>query len=168
MLLQILIHTPYYVWIILALLIYRGVLASTDREMAFGKLFIIPVIMPLLTLPDLAMKFGHAGPTFASWATAAAIGAAITFRLSGARVSLASKPGKVLVRGSWSTLVLLMAVFLTKYAANIMLAVSPQVRHDSLFIAVVCALYGLLNGIFFGRLARDTAAYRLAGPAMVA
>jgi hypothetical protein len=160
MLQQILIRTPIYVWIILAMLVYRGIVASTDREMAFGKLLIIPLILPLLTLPDLAMKFGHAGLTLSTWTSAAAIAAIITFQLSGARISHTGTAGKVLVRGSWLPLVLLMALFLTKYAANVMLVINPQARGDTLFIAVVCALFGLLNGIFFGRLLRDSATYR--------
>lgn len=47
MLLKIITHTPLYVWVILALLVMRGVNARKDREMAFCKLAILPILLPL-------------------------------------------------------------------------------------------------------------------------
>ena len=159
MLQQILIRTPFYVWLILAGLLYRGYLSSKDREVDLWKLFLIPALMPLLTIPDLAIKFGQLGTTFAIWAMAAVVTAVLTWQCSSPKVTLAAQPGKVLVRGSWLPLAAMMLVFFTKYALNIMLAVSPQARHDSVFAAVVCSLLGLFNGLFFGWLARDTTAW---------
>lgn len=156
MLQQILIRTPFHVWVILAGLIYRGTIASTNREVAFWKLFIIPAIMPLLTLPDLAIKFGHIGTTFGIWAAAAGVTAALTWHCSSGKVALAKQAGNVLVRGSWLPLAAMMGVFCAKYALNVMLAISPQARHDALIAGIACALFGLLNGIFFGWLARAT------------
>ncbi len=154
MIAQIISHTPIYVWVILAALIYRGILASTDREMSFGKLLILPAIMPLLALQDIANKFGLSGLTLAAWGAGAALAGAVTWGLFANRIS-AGQNGKWLVRGSWVPLGVMMAVFATKYAAAIMLAISPQLRHDTLAIAFLCALFGCFNGIFFGRLARD-------------
>lgn len=156
MLQQILIHTPTYVWAILAVLVYRGVIASADREMAFSRMFIIPAIMLLLTLQDLSAKFGLGGLTVAAWTAGALAGAALAWLARGARVAPGATPGRVLVRGSWIPLALMMAIFLIKYATAVLLAMNSQARHDSLLVALVCALFGLLNGIFFGRLARDT------------
>ena len=159
MLQQILIRTPFYVWAILAGLVYRGYIASTDREATFWKLFIIPAVMPLLTLPDLASKFGSGAQTFAIWAAAAGATALLTWQMSSAKVTPAAQPGKVLVRGSWLPLVAMMAVFFSKYALNILLAISPQARHDALVAAIFGALLGMFNGVFFGWMARDTTAY---------
>jgi hypothetical protein len=55
---------------------------------------------------------------------------------------------------------MMMAVFFTKYAASVALAVAPQLRHDTLFACAVCALFGVFNGFFIGCLAGDLAAYR--------
>jgi hypothetical protein len=59
------------------------------------------------------------------------------------------------VRGSWAPLAMMMAVFFTKYAASVLLAVLPHAREDALVAAGVCALFGAFNGYFLGRLARD-------------
>jgi hypothetical protein len=157
---QIISHTPLYVWFILAALIYRGILASTDREMSFGKLLILPVIMPLLALQDIANKFGLNALTLAAWMAGAALAGVVTWGLFANRISASAQPGKWMVRGSWVPLGVMMAVFATKYAAAILLAISPQLRHDTLAIAFLCALFGCFNGIFFGRLARDVGGWQ--------
>jgi hypothetical protein len=159
MLQQILTRTPLYVWAILAGLIYRGYLASKDREVVFWKLFIIPAIMPLLTVPDLTLKFGHAGQSVAIWAGAAALVTLLTWQFSRARVSPAAQAGNVLVRGTWLPLVAMLGIFFTKYAVNVMLAINPQARGDVLFAAACCALFGVFNGVFFGWAARDATSY---------
>jgi hypothetical protein len=56
---------------------------------------------------------------------------------------------------------MMMAVFFTKYVASGTLSVAPQLRHDTLFACTVCALFGVVNGWFVGRLAGDLASYRM-------
>eukprot|EP01034_Spumella_vulgaris_P000306 gene306-407_t len=67
MLQQILIHTPVYVWIILAILIYRGVAASKDRVVRYRSVFIVPAIMLALGLNGVASGFGLQSPAGAAW-----------------------------------------------------------------------------------------------------
>jgi hypothetical protein len=156
MLMQIFTHTPVYVWVILALLVFRGIVASADRDMAFGKLLIIPLVMPLLSLQDISTRFDGGSVRFAFWAMAALLTAVLVWKISPTRLSAGTQPGKVLVRGSWIPLAAMMAVFVTKYVAIVMLAINPHLRTDTLFIAAACGLFGIFNGIFFGRLMRDT------------
>ncbi|MDB5915855.1 MAG: hypothetical protein JWR40_89 [Massilia sp.] len=155
MLQQILTHTPAYVWAILAFLVYRGVIASTDREVAPGKLFIIPAVMLALSLQDLAGKFGLSGVSMAAWAGGAAVGFGLAWKLGAARVVARTRAGTVMLRGSWLPLGLMMAVFCTKYVAAVLFALHPQARRDVLLVVAVAALFGVLNGVFLGRLARD-------------
>jgi hypothetical protein len=160
MLQQILIHTPAYVWAILAFLIYRGVIASTDREVAINKLFIIPAVMLALSLHDLAGKFGFNGMSMAAWMAGVVFGGGLAWKLSVSRVVAGAQAGLVMLRGSWLPLALMMAVFCTKYIAAVLLALHPQAHQSALFIVLVCSLFGVLNGIFLGRLACDMTAFR--------
>jgi len=160
MLQQILTRTPLFVWAILALLIVRGLIAAKDRHMAFGKLLILPLLMPLFTLQDLAAKFGLGGMTLSLWAGAVALATALAWKLGRDRISAGTQPGKVLVRGSWMPLTVLMAIFFTKYAVTVMLAIAPLARHDARFAAIICILFGVFNGLFFGRLVRDAGNYQ--------
>lgn len=160
MLMHILTHTPIYVWAILAFLVQRGMTAMHDRELTMRKLCIIPVVMLGLSLQDMSAKFGLDGLALAAWAVGAGGAVLLACRVKGERIAAGSTPGTVRVRGSWAPLAMMMAVFLTKYLASVALAIVPQARQDALFVAVVCALFGLFNGWFLGRLAHDVAALR--------
>ncbi len=160
MLKQILTHTPLYVWAILALLVYRGVIAMRTREVAATKMFIIPAVMLALSLQDIHAKFGFTGVAFVAWTVAAVATMVLVLRVSGARVSPASSAGHVIVRGSVAPLAMMMAVFVTKYCASVAVAMAPHLRSDAVFSAALCALFGVLNGYFFGRVARDWRAFQ--------
>lgn len=160
MLNQIITHTPVYVWAILAFLIVRGVIALRTRDVAMNKLFILPIVMTALSLLDVAGKFGFGGLALATWLVAAACVTALLFQFGGARVSPAAAAGHVIMRGSVWPLVLMMAIFVTKYVTSVAMAVKPALRADTGFMVIVCALFGIFSGYFLGRLARDVKAYR--------
>lgn len=160
MLQQIVIHTPTYVWAILAVLVWRGLAALRDREMPVRSLFIVPIVMLALSLQDVLMKFGSDAGALAAWAAAALGAALLVWKFGRSRTAPGATPGTVLVRGSWAPLAMMMAVFFTKYAASVLLAILPHAREDALVAAGVCALFGVFNGCFLGRLARDLAGQR--------
>jgi hypothetical protein len=64
------------------------------------------------------------------------------------------------IRGSWTPLAMMMAVFLIKYALAVALAIRPGMAADAVFGGTVCGLLGLCNGYFLGQLARDLATGR--------
>jgi hypothetical protein len=161
MLIQILSHTPLYVWAILAFLVQRGLTAMRDRDVEVRRLVLIPAVMLVLSLQDMNAKFGLGGWALAAWAIGAA-GMALLAGLAGAsRIEAGTMPGWVRVRGSGLPLVMMMAVFFTKYVASVTLSVAPQLRHDTVFACAVCVLFGVFNGWFVGRLVRDLASYRM-------
>jgi len=160
MLIQILTHTPLYVWAILAFLVQRGMVAMRDRDMEIRRLVIIPVVMLVLSLQDMNGKFGLGGWVLGAWALAATATALLAGLSATPRIAPGSAPGQVRVRGSRMPLVMMMAVFFTKYVASVTVAVAPQLRQDTLFACIVCGLFGLYNGWFVGRLLADLATVR--------
>jgi len=160
MLIQILTHTPLYVWAILALLVHRGMTAMHDRDVEVRKLVMIPAVMVALSLQDMSTQFGLGGWALAAWAAAAA-GMALVLGLAGSeRIAAGTVPGQVRVRGSRLPLVMMMAVFFTKYVVSVTVAVAPQLRQETLFACIVCGLFGVFNGWFIGRLVGDMASVR--------
>jgi hypothetical protein len=169
MLSHIVTHTPVYVWAILAFLVARGVIASRAREVAVRKLWIIPLVMLALSLQDIAAKFGAGALPLAAWALGGGAATLLVLRFGPVRVAPGGQQGSVRVAGSWAPLALMMAVFCTKYAASVAVAIVPHLRQDSVFAAAVCILFGIFNGCFLGRLLADLAAARgfaLAAPAI--
>lgn len=160
MLIQILSHTPIYVWAILLLLVWRGANAMRTREIALRKLFIMPLVMLGLSLQDIAGKFGLEPAQLGAWSAGAAVGALLAWRFGQARIEAGSLPGSVRVAGSALPLAIMMAVFFTKYLASVLLAVRPGLHHELGFALTVCALFGVFNGWFGARLARELLAWR--------
>lgn len=168
MLQQILLNTPIWVWALLAFLIYRGMLASIGRETSIRRLFIIPLAMLALSIHGIATSFGPVSgvlPVFSiwpAWLTAALAGTALAWTMfSLDSVSVYPDRGTVFQQGSWMPLMLMVSIFLMKYASNVILHVAPQAAQDTGFVIAACMLYGLFNGIFIGRLLRIFAIYRL-------
>lgn len=160
MLLQILTHTPTYVWAILAGLIALGLASMRDREMTLQRLLILPLAMLALSLNDIANKFGLGALALLAWASGCTVAGLLMARLGRTRFTPTATPGRVLVRGSRAPLAIMLAVFFTRYAAAVMLAVRPQLATSNVATIVVCALFGIFNGILAGRLVRDLADYR--------
>lgn len=160
MLTQILTHTPLYVWAILALLVYRGVIAMRDRDMAIRKLFIIPAIMLALSLQDIVAKFGGGMLALCAWGGAAVLVTLLACRYGSAGASAGATPGTLRVHGSAVPLLMMMLIFLTKYATAVTLATHPAAGQDAPFAALACALFGVGNGYFLGRLVRNVMVWR--------
>ncbi len=164
MLQQIISHTPVYVWAILAFLVYRGVIASKNREIKLGRLFIIPAAMLGLSLQGIYTTFGPSGTAMQAWVLGATLAALAAFVLSASTRDIAHPArGTIAVRGSWLPLALMLAIFFTKYAVAVALSVSASLPREPLFASVVCTLYGAFNGIFIGSLLRSLVLYHRAG-----
>lgn len=160
MLIQILSHTPAYVWAILAFLIYRGVAAMRERELTARQLTVIPIVMLCLSLQDIAARFGqHLMPLFA-WLLAAGGAAFFVWRFAATRIVV--RTAGLRMQGSAAPLAMMLGVFVLKYAASVAWAVAPQLHHDPMFAGALCALFGVLNGCFLGAMIRDLGVYRRA------
>lgn len=161
MLQQILVKTPAWVWVLLAFLIYRGLVASVDRVVGLRKVFIIPLVMLALSVQGIASAFGGNAIAVPVWLMAMMAGAFAGWHLLGAEdVVPLPERGSVRLRGSWSTMVLILGIFLTKYTVNVALSLQPDLPHQLAFVATVCALYGVFNGVFIGQLLRIVAIFR--------
>ena len=161
MLQHIFSHTPFYVWAILGLLVYRGVLASRAREVTLRKLCIIPLVMLALSLSGVHGSFGFAGMAPFAWGAGALAGAALAWSLTKTDTIVAI-PARASVQrpGSWVPLILMISIFCMKYAVAVTLAIAPAYAHAAAFIVPVCLAYGCFSGLFLGGLLRTVAVYR--------
>jgi hypothetical protein len=162
-------HTPVYVWGILAFLIFRGVLALRERDITMTRMTIIPVVMLVLALQSIASRFGLGSLAMAAWLVATAAMALQRGTFGASRVKAGLQPGSLRMGGSWTPLLLMLTIFVIKYAMAIVQAVQPQLAQGAVFAMTACGLLGLCNGWFLGQLARDIAtARRLGGQGRVA
>lgn len=160
---QIVSNTPVFVWVILGFLVYRGFIASLDREVKIKKIVIIPIIMFILSLQGILTSFGGSPESLLAWMLALGTGILIAwnrFQVSQIRISAPTK--MVFLRGSWTPMLLMMAIFFLKYAVNVALAIHPAIRQDMVFMLLNCVLFGIFSGIFLGNMARILHLYKQA------
>jgi hypothetical protein len=163
MLQQIISHTPAYVWAILGFLAYRGVAASRDRVVTYRSLFVMPAVMLGLAYMSVAGRFGDSDLPAIAWLVMMAAGAALGWSMSRKQVIGVDRAAETLqLRGSWAPLALMMAVFVCKYVVGVALATQPALAGNQGFAMAACAVFGLFNGVFNGRLLRCMAAWHAA------
>src|SRR5579863_9452016 len=78
---QILVHTPWWVYALFAYLVSRGVRAFRPADVSLYQLALIPALLTGWGLYDLTQRYGLEIGTLAPWLAALAIGVAIGLAL---------------------------------------------------------------------------------------
>jgi len=152
MIVQILQHTPAWVWMLLAALLYLGYLQSRTRAVPKARLFALPAAMVGLSLYSLSATFGATRLGFAAW-VAGGILAGLLYRAFGrpAGASYAPDTRIYTIPGSWLPLTLMLAIFVTRYAVAVAIAIDASLRQTSSFVLVAGLVFGFLNCTFPAR-----------------
>ena len=163
---QIIFNTPLWVWALLAFLIYRGMRAAADREIPFGRIFIIPLVMLGLSLQGIGSAFGARFSVMLAWLAAAVVAGGFAWHFTNYRKVVPDPARGILFQpGGWAPLLLMLGIFFTKYVVAVTLLMNPHYAQLTEFTVAICALYGMFNGIFIGNLLRLVSIYRRAAGA---
>jgi hypothetical protein len=152
MILNILQHTPTWVWVLLCGLLALGFSQTRTREITSGRATILPVVMIALSLSTALTAFVQvplalAAWTVGFWAILYFAGNAVAVR----GASWSSDSGRYRLKGSWLPLTLIVGLFITKYVAGVSMAISPPLAANSTFAGILCLTYGAFAGVFWGR-----------------
>ena len=157
---SILARTPTWVWGLLAGLIALGASQLFHRRASIARTALLPVSMAGLSVYSLASALSASGQLPAlllTWLTAAALTAfaAMAWRVTppqGTRFDAAHRCFEL--PGSAVPMLLILAIFLTKYGVGVELAMQPALVQDTGFAITLSAVYGVFNGIFAARALR--------------
>jgi hypothetical protein len=161
MILQILSHTPVWVWAVLALLLALGWTQTRERRVAPRRLLLLPLVLLGLGLWSMAPGFVAVPASAVSWLLALGTALALTRGQRppvGARWLAAEQ--RLLLPGSWLPMGLILVIFSMRYVSNVGMALHPAWRNAPALLLPMAALYGALSGFFLGR---ALAQWRLAG-----
>lgn len=149
---EILKHTPSWVFILFFALLAFGYFQSKGRTLSRGRVSILPVAMILLSFYGVYSAFGIVPASLAFWVLGVAIAVAGGVKLAAPRgVSFSAETRSFYVPGSWLPLALMMAIFFVKYAVGVVLARQLPIAGDATFAGSVSLGYGLLSGVFLAR-----------------
>ena len=155
-LLTILSGTPWWVFLLLVLLIGLGVQALRPRRISLRRAFITPGIFVSWGLVALAVAAQAMPLVVPAWAAAAVLGFALALATTGfSALGIDRDRGEVELPGSAAPLARNMVIFLAKYGLAVAIATHPATASLHLWdMAVSGAGAGYFAGWAFRLLAR--------------
>lgn len=152
MILQILSHTPRWVWALLAALLALGLLQRRDRRVRRAQLLALPLAMLALGLWSMAPGFVAQPVAAVLWLGAIAAATRLGLRLPRpAAARWLTEEARLFLPGSWLPLVLIVTIFSLRYAAGAGQGLHPEWRALASVQWPLALVFGALSGIFLGR-----------------
>lgn len=155
MLIEIFQHTPKWVFLVFAYLVWAGARQLVANSVSLGRTTVMPVVMTGLAVFGVVSAFGDSVTALLAWAATAAVALALVMQRgapAGTRYDAATR--RFHLPGSAVPLLLFIAIFATKYVVAVQLALHPALRHDTVFALAVPLLYGAFTGTLVGRALR--------------
>lgn len=160
---EALTHTPWWVYLVLYLLVRRGIAARRPNVVPLWRLAILPVLFAGL---DIQGILGN--PTITPGLLSAALvallaGAALGYGLTRqARVRADHARWLIGLEANRTVLPLILIIFALKYAVAYLKAADPALAAQPAFLLFTLVVGGFCTGIFVGRFATYVVKFRLA------
>jgi len=152
MILDILHHTPAWVFLIFVALVALGARRVRANRIGVRQLLILPATMTGFSLFGLTQSFGIGLVPLAAWSLVfSAMLAFAAIWPTNPAVQYSPATRSIHIPGSWLPLALMMTIFLLRYAVAVVLAMHPALHGNAPFVACIAALYGLSSGSFGAR-----------------
>lgn len=155
MLHQILTNTPRWVWVLLAALLWLGLSQTRPRSASLERITLLPLAMMGWSLYGTIMAFGATPSVLLCWLMACALTCALVLTRTlpaATRYDFATR--RFTLPGSSIPLLLIMGIFLSKYALGALGAMQGTQVHENNLGLSFAALYGAFSGVFLGHAAR--------------
>jgi hypothetical protein len=152
MVIEILRHTPHWVWGLLAALAALGIAQTRDREMSLNRITVLPLTPIALSAFGVWRVSAHSPIALAAWAVGVAAALLFGGRLTAPRGAVWNAVTATLyVPGSMLPLALMMGLFTLKYVVGASLALHPELSATPVFGAACGLAYGSFGGVFLRR-----------------
>lgn len=149
---QIFSHTPVLVYFILGYLLFIGLRARKPRTISlytqalFASIFLGISIHNLIGINNSKI---YSAPL---WLVCISIGGLIGWRIVRKWVLKFDREKKLVsLPGTWSTFIILMALFSTKYFVGVKTTLDPALKNHPPFCLTFLSIFACFTGIFLGR-----------------
>jgi len=146
---EILKHTPNWVWAILAAITLLGMMQLREHRVSRGRLLLAPIGLAAYSLWGTSSVFGAAAVP--AWLAGVALALLANRALRWPRTIEPAADGRFTLRGSPWPLLLMWTLFVLRYAVAVTLVFHPALARDGTMAIGVAALYGTLSGLFTAR-----------------
>ncbi len=149
---DILNGTPTWVWVLLVVLLSRGIKALRSGTATLAKLAIIPVVFAGWGIVELALRPTHGWSVPVAWILGALVGIAGGILIARRTRFIVDPIARtVMLPGSVVPLVLIVVTFVTKFWLGIELATAGAEAPIATWLLIDAAVSGVVAGIFGGR-----------------
>jgi hypothetical protein len=152
MIATILMHTPPWVWVVLAVLVVLGLSQARARPVPGARITVLPVVVMVLSLLGVVRGFEQPVLALGAWLAAFAgvtLGARDRLAVRGAYPD--ARQGRLVLPGSYVPLMVVLTLFVTKYVSAVAVAMHPTLSGDATFVAAASAAYGACAGALYAR-----------------
>lgn len=159
--LQILSHTPAWVFALFAGLLAFGLLQARSRSVKKRLAYALPAGMVALSLSGIQSSFGLNLLPVAAWAAGLALVAFIGYKaFPNKGISFSPENNTFFIPGSWTPLAVIMAIFFTKYLFAVMQGLGAAAASSPTTAVILSWAYGCFSGYFCARAVSLVAAER--------
>ena len=151
---EIVKHTPAYVWLILAALVALGSLQLRDHVVTPARLALTPLGLGAFSLWGATMAFGMRTEVIGAWALGGVLVVFANRWIRWPRTVRAESGGRFALRGSPWPLIAMLSVFGLRYSVAVTLAFHHDWARDPAFSLTTALAYGALSGLFAARALR--------------
>ena len=151
---ELLTETPFYVWPLLAYLLFVGFKARTSHFIPAKLMVLAPFCFPLYSAYMIFSQYGVSLMLILSWALSLALGVwvgLLMVRRSPVRVDKERK--RMEIPGSGWPLILILSIFAARYFLGWAYEVYPDMTAEKSFLGLeflVATLLGIFMGRFWG------------------
>lgn len=144
-------HTPLWVWPVLGLVVLLGARNLWTRERRIAVMFILPAIMLIVALTNLATSSADQTLVIPAFIFSFLVGIAIGWSLAPRAVVVNRTSRTVRVPGSVIPLLIVILIVILRYAMGYVYGRWPELRPDPALALEFGATGALLAGIVWGR-----------------
>jgi hypothetical protein len=149
--LSIIEHTPAWVWLVFAGLIWIGLGRTRDREVGLRGLILFPSIIIASSIYNNLLGSGLVAAMIAGLGVGALLGLAAGIALERHFGAIRLDRGRLRLKGEWTPLVIVLIVFLTRYVRIVLINIDPAFTLTDGFEFTTAALSGFFAVMMLSR-----------------
>jgi len=149
---DIVVHTPLWVWPLLALVLWLGWMGRKPRVLPPVRLAVLPLVGLGITVAGVVQSAVPAF-TLAGWLVGLLLSLPVGYAIGRRRDVQWQADGRVRVAGGWFMLGFAVSIFAARYALGVTFGVWPQLAQQPAWIALAGVVGGTIAGIGLGWLA---------------
>ncbi len=149
---EVLTHTPWWVYVMFAYILYAGITATKLRSVPVSQLFIVPIALTILSIHTLVGRIGDHVLYIIPWVIAAALGMVIGWiEMKRLNITVDRENHLLKIPGSIFTLILLLLFFGCKYYYGFVSATAPERAKQIQFLIFILMITGMGTGVMWVR-----------------